>query len=414
MTSRQPAQARDLGKELAACRRAASLSQAQLARATAYSRSTIANVEVGRQQPPREFWQRCDSALGTGSRLASAYDQLQEAALHRRGETARWFDSQRRAVVGRDDELEALELARLATASDLGNETLDRLEAAVDDLAVRYPVTPPTQLLDRVRQHLGFVGRLMDARMKLDEHRRLLVIGGWLSLLAATLHIDLRQLVVARARLATAASLARQTEHAEMYAWCFETQAWSVLTDGHYRRALRLSQVAQRLAPSGSSAHVQATAQEGRAWARLGQRGETYDAINRVDRLVSNLPRPDRPEHHYRYDPEKSVAYTATTLAWLKDPAAEGYAREVIDRLRPAREAGGWPRRLAAARLDLALALLAAGKFDEACGQALEAIGSGQVVPSNHWRALEVVTAVEAHGLSEARQLREAYEALSR
>jgi hypothetical protein len=42
---------------------------------------------------------------------------------------------------------------------------------------------------------------------------------------------------------------------------------------------------------------------------------------------------PDRPEHHYRYDPAKSDAYTTTTLAWIGDPAAEGYARQVLARL---------------------------------------------------------------------------------
>src|SRR5215475_15055791 len=81
--------------------------------------------------------------------------------------------------------------------------------------------------------------------------------------------------------------------------------------------------------PPGSSVAIQATAQEGRAWAHLGQPRETYEAIERVNRLVAPLKRPDRPEHHYHYDPDKSVAYVATTLAWLGDPAAEGYAREI-------------------------------------------------------------------------------------
>ena len=42
-----------------------------------------------------------------------------------------------------------------------------------------------------------------------------------------------------------------------------------VLTDGDYHRAVDLSQGAQTVAPRGSSAHIQATAQEGgrgRGW----------------------------------------------------------------------------------------------------------------------------------------------------
>lgn len=37
------------------------------------------------------------------------------------------------------------------------------------------------------------VAQLVDARKTLAQHRRLLVADGWLSLLAATLDIDLRQ-----------------------------------------------------------------------------------------------------------------------------------------------------------------------------------------------------------------------------
>jgi hypothetical protein len=92
---------------------------------------------------------------------------------------------------------------------------------------------------------------------------------------------------------------------------------------GAYRRAVDTAQAAQRVAPRDGSAFIQASAQEGRAWARLGAAAETRAALGRVGRLVSPLPMPDRPEHHYRYDPAKSEAYTATTLSWLGDPAAE-------------------------------------------------------------------------------------------
>jgi hypothetical protein len=39
---------------------------------------------------------------------------------------------------------------------------------------------------------------------------------------------------------------------------------------------------------------------------------------------------------------------------------------------------------------------------------------SGRLVASNHWRALEVVRTVEARGVSEAPDLREAYELMRR
>jgi tetratricopeptide (TPR) repeat protein len=251
----------------------------------------------------------------------------------------------------------------------------------------------------------------MDARKTLRQQRRLLIAAGWLSLLAATTHIDLRQSAAANARLVTASQLAEHAEHPEIEAWSLETRAWDLLTNGDYRRAVDLSRHAQAAAPLGSSAHIQATAQEGRAWARMRRQAETRDALDRVTSLTAALAVPDRPEHHYRYDPDKALSYTATTLAWAGDPTAEEYAREVIQQLERPDNGVPRPRRVASARLDLALALIAAGTVDEAAAEATAAIASGRVVPSNWWRAAEVLTEVEPRNVREARELRDVYEA---
>jgi transcriptional regulator with XRE-family HTH domain len=370
------------------------------------SRSYIQQIESGQRPPTPEIAKALDRELGACGALA-ALVTVQEPIT--RPAPARHVDDP-------DDEIDAIELARRVAVSDVGAETLTRLEFAFDDLATKYSVTPPALLLPRVRRHLAYVGELLDAstRKTLVEHRRLLVTAAWLSLLAATLHIDLQQRAPADAQLSTARSLAEQAGHREIIAWIFETQAWDALTGGDYHRARDLALTAQQVAPTGSSVLIQATAQEGRAWARLGAEAETRDALCRVEVLVSPLPRPDRPEHHYRYDPAKAASYTATTLAWIGDPAAEGYARDVIARLRGAAEVGGWPRRVAAAQLDLGLALIAADKPDEASSSALAAIESGRIVPSNHWRAAELIRAVESAGVREVSDLREAYAELRR
>ncbi len=134
--------------------------------------------------------------------------------------------------------------------------------------------------------------------------------------------------------------------------------------------------------------------------------------LDRVTRLTSSLSVPDRPEHHYRYDPGKADSYTATTLAWAGDPAAEEHARAVIAQLETAAVDGlARPRRVVAARLDLGLALLAADQPDEAAAEALAAVTSGRVVASNWWRVDELAAGVERSGIAEAADLREAYEA---
>jgi hypothetical protein len=308
-----------------------------------------------------------------------------------------------------DDELASHELWRRASVSEVGSQTLDVLEVAFDDLAVAYPTTSPEELLVRLRQYLGYVGDLMELRSTLDSRRRLLVVGGWLSLLTATVHIDLVQPSAAAATLRTADGLAGEAGHDEIRAWCLETRAWQALTDGDHRRAVDLARGAQAVAPAGSSVAVQAVAQEGRAWARLRQPQQTGRAVARVDELVGRLRPVERPEHHYRYDPQKSVAIKATTLAWAGDPAAEGLAREVISDLGRGAQAGKWPRRLASAHLDLAVSLLTTNQPDEACSSALAAVLSGRIAPSNHWRVAEVVTGVRSRGLPEASDLMAAY-----
>ncbi len=369
------------------------MSLRQAASLTHYDPSYLSKVISGTKPGSRQLADTLDRLLGADGALSDMVTDKPPAA----------------AAVPADDETEAWELGRMATASDVGGATLERIEQAVDTLAVAYPGTPPAELLGRVRRHLGYVARLLDARKTLDEHRRLLVAGGWLSLLAATCAIDLHWWDAASARLRTAAQLARETEHAEMAAWCLETRAWQLLTIGDYPAAAGVARDAHAAAPSGSSAHIQATAQEGRAMARLGDTRAAYAALSRVEALVSPMPMPSQPEHHDRYDPAKSEAYAATTLSWLADPAGEHVARHVLERLESSIGGPPRPRRAASARIDLSLALLAADKPDEAAGVALQAVTSGRLVPSNYWRAREVVQAVTQAGPAEAAELADAY-----
>lgn len=392
---------------LAGRRKACGFSQEEFAEAVGVDRSTVQRWESGKSGP--QPWQRpkISKVLQVA---ASELDALLVPESHAPPQTpTTWL-----TVVSptSDDEFDAFELARRVTATDVGKESLTRLENAFDELATAYPVSPPQELLERTRKYSAYVAHLMDARMTLAEQRRLYIVGGWFQLFGATLHIDLNQQRAATARLQTATTLAQHAEYREIEAWCYETDAWRVLTSGDYRRALELSQVAQQLAPEGSSVAIQATAQEGRARARLGEKAETYTAIERVQELSGMLVPQRETQHHYQYDPSKSLAYTATTLAWVGDPAAETYAREVIARLAPTGDIHKWPRRVASANIDLALTLISGDRLDEACDAAQRAILSGRIVPSNHWRALEVVRAVEKRQLPEASDLREAYQGL--
>jgi len=379
----------DFAEALTAAMDSRNIGVRELARRVPCNAGYVSQLRSGRKQPSPELAAKIDEFLGAGGELAALAVPVHPA--------------------GPDDEIAAIELARRAAVSDVGESTVGTLEQAADSMAVAYPRTPPRELLIRVRAHLGYVGNLLNGRKTLAEHQRLLVTGAWLSLLAATCLIDLRRYPAASAHLRTAAQLARETGNAEIGAWCLETAAWQLLTDGDYRRAAGLAQAAQRAAPRAGSAFIQATSQEARAWARLGAAPEARAALARTDALVAPLRMPERPEHHYQYDPAKSDAYTATTLAWLGDPAATGYARDVLSRLESDADGPPRQRRAASARLDLALALTTGAELDEAASTTLEAVTSGLLVPSNYWRADEVITVIDQPGLPEAGELQEAY-----
>lgn len=385
----------DFGTELARLMDARGVGVRELARQVHYNPGHISNLRSGKARPSPELAGELDDYFDAGGTLAALAPTAGRSLTR----------------VPLTDELAAVELARRAEASDVSDGTLERLELAFDDLATAYPRTPSAELLSQVRAHLGYTTTLLDGRATLPQRRRLLVSGGWLSLLAATCLIDLHQERPAVAYLRTAEQLARETYHAEIGAWVIETRAWLALTSGDYRRAADLSRAAQQAAPHGTSALIQATAQEGRAVARMGDTAQTTRVLTRIETLVAPLKMPDRPEHHYRYDPAKAEAYTATTLAWAGDPAAERFARGVLARLESPADGPPRYRRAATARLDLALALVASGKPDEAAAITMQAVMSGRLVPATYWRAREVIGAVAARGLPEARELAEAYRA---
>ena len=99
---------------------------------------------------------------------------------------------------GDDFDADLLELAARAESSDVSRTALDAVDLAVADLAVRYSRMPPAELLAEIRRRSRDVVRMLDGRATLTGRRRLLVAGGWLSLLAATVHVDLAHPIAAR------------------------------------------------------------------------------------------------------------------------------------------------------------------------------------------------------------------------
>jgi hypothetical protein len=138
---------------------------------------------------------------------------------------------------------------------------------------------------------------------------------------------------------------------------------------------------------------------------------ETYTALECAGFVAARLPEPAQPEHHFMFDPQKLTSYTAATLTWLGDAArAEEYAREVLRNYSETDK----PRRVATARIDLALAVARQDRPEEAYHLATLALASGRLVCSNIWRVAELdqILAQRYGDLTEVREFHEHYGAV--
>jgi transcriptional regulator with XRE-family HTH domain len=282
-----------LGALLRRLRNFNGLTQAGLGRRTGYHGSYIGAVERSAVRPSRELVERCDEALRADGVLLMLWPLVDlegtlpatdgdEPALELVAPDAR---------PGSDGAVfEAVEVARRAEASELGPATLAGVERTVARLRDAAAGTPPGALLPAVLAQLGYVGRLLERRPNLAQHRRLLVAAGWLSVLVAQLSFEAGDREAAEASRDAAFRLARQAGHAELAAWSVEALALWALADGRLTDALELAQSGQDLAPPASAAAVQLALDEAQAWSSLGDQGRAAGARHQAALTRAMLP----------------------------------------------------------------------------------------------------------------------------
>jgi hypothetical protein len=189
-----------------------------------------------------------------------------------------------------DPVLEAMELARQAEASELGEQAMAGLERAVERLQRAAVAGPPEELIPAVRARRRYAGRLLHGRLTLARHRRLLVAAGWLSLLLAGLHFDTGDREAAEADREVALRLACQADNAELAALAVELLAAWALADGRFDNALTLARTGQDLAPPATTAAVQLALDEAQALASLGHREQAAGARHLATLTSAMLP----------------------------------------------------------------------------------------------------------------------------
>ncbi|HSR28699.1 MAG TPA: hypothetical protein VLR51_09600, partial [Actinomycetes bacterium] len=185
---------------------------------------------------------------------------------------------------------EAVEVARRAEASGVGPGTLAGVDRAVARLRAAAAGTPPRELIPPALAQLRYVGRLLERRPTLAQHRRLLVAAGWLSVLLAQLWFEAGDREAAEASRDAAFRLGRQAGHAELTAWSVEALALWALADGRFSDALDQARSGQDLAPPASAAALQLALDEAQAWACLGDHAQAAGARHQAALTSAMLP----------------------------------------------------------------------------------------------------------------------------
>jgi hypothetical protein len=309
-----------LGALLRRLRTLRGLSQAALGRLAGYDGSYVGAVERAAVRPSRDLVARCDEVLGADGVLLALWtlgDQQRRARPPRHdppgpgpGDRAGAqpappgpADPAAPAPPARPDGtaagpgggaavVEALEVVRLAEASEVGSGTLAEVERAVERLAGAVAASPPELLIPAVAARRRYVGRLLAGRLTLDGRRRLLVAAGWLSALLAELHFDAGEREAAEANRDAAGRLAGHAGDAELAAHAVATLASWALADGRFRAAVELAWAGQDLAPPASATALRLVLDEAQAWTSLGDRRKAAAAHHQATLTRAMLPGP--------------------------------------------------------------------------------------------------------------------------
>jgi tetratricopeptide (TPR) repeat protein len=250
--------------------------------------------------------------------------------------------------------------------TDVGRDTIEQLTVITEQLCCDYVARPAAELREDAQRQLEYVARLLNSPTSLREHRELLVISGWLSLLIGCVNYDLGDERRAEAARVAAQQLGREAGHGEIVAWSCEMSAWFALTQGRYRSILDFSEAGREAAPHASVA-IQLVAQAAKGFARLGDRSQVRRTLDQGAKLLEQHGNPERPQNHFVVDPTKWDFYAMDCYRIVGENERAAEQADEVLRL-SARPDGSdrSPMRASEARLTLATVAVRDGDLDAA------------------------------------------------
>jgi len=323
---------RALGRQLAALRLACGYNQQGFAPLTGYGRSTLANVETGRQNAPRQFWERCADELAEPT-LLDAYDQIQEMAAAERRDAAERARADREervtawrqgrtalaargnaaqapvgtpnlpapdsgVTVGPGDSqepgqsasarqvraiaVESSDQAVFAGAASLDPGAVGRFRAEVMRLAASYMSTPPLELLGEIATARDMIYAVTGRTRRPAQLTDLYFLSGIACGLLAEVSLDLGLPDASSKNAAAAWAYGESIGHSGLRTWARGMQAAIAFWAGLPHEALAVIGRADEhpvVGPQG----VRLRSLEARAWAQLGNLEMTTQAVRAAE-----------------------------------------------------------------------------------------------------------------------------------
>ncbi|GIH10294.1 hypothetical protein Rhe02_83610 [Rhizocola hellebori] len=279
--------------------------------------------------------------------------------------------------------METLEIISRLRASDVSAATLEALQVTADHLCSEYPFADSELLLIEGRAWLRRITGLLDRRLTLAQHREVLSLAGWVSLLVGCVEYDTGRRSHAEATRKAALSLGQESGNIDIEGWAHEMRAWFALTQGDYRSVIAAAKAGEAAA-SGRSVAVQLAGQRAKAWARMGDRRQTEVALEQGRDLLEGLPYPENLNHHFVVDPAKFDFYAMDGYRIVgDDKKAEHYATQVIRASTGPDGTESKPMRVAEARITLGVLAARAGDLEQAIAMGERALsGDRRSLPS--------------------------------
>lgn len=350
---------RTLGLKLAMCRRANGYSQADFASHIDYSRSTVANVETGRQRVPRTFWAAADAALRTGGALTEVNDEIEAAVIRERQDAARRVGPFPFSLAGSNDAfgsrlrlpraalvvaggggdwadvvsaaaVEAREHAEKTAITDIGPAAVEQFTADVVRLARAYVSAPAFPLFAAMRRLLAQIQAAIERRTYPAQARDLNFLAGAVCGLMANASLDLGSLEAADDLARAAWTYGRTIDHGPLIGWARGTQALAAMSDDRYLDAARHAEDGLLHAPAGTGA-VRLHAIRARALSAHGDRIQARVAIAAAERARDDAHRDELHDGiagEFAFSNAKLCYYEALTLVQGRDPARAEDAAE--------------------------------------------------------------------------------------